>query len=579
MISKKKERTWLFAGIFAAIWVFLFWKCRFGIANLDEAFYLTVPYRFCQGDLPLLHEWHLSQTSGLLLTPIMKLYLSVFGGTEGILLRFRWIFTAIWGLGALFLYRRLRVFSHHGAMAAALIFLIYTPFGMMALSYNTMGLLLLLCSCTVLASVREHIWLQQFLAGVLFAGAVLCCPYLLLAYALFCITAFLGLAFQKRSLASLWLFFSFGAATVCALVCVPLLLNAPLRRYLEVFPYMLEDPEHELVSLWSKIKLYVYFTATSSPLLIPFGVLFIPVALYCSRRKKHLEGFVFVCIQIVALLFWYLIREHFPNHLMFPLCLIGLYCAICSRDVEIRKLFLVVWLPGLAYSFCLNLSSNQLFFAVSSASTVMTVASAVMAARFLEVESFTEKGSRNLRKTAALFFTAVIFLQLGAELYIRYDQIYWDDAGIRAQKHEALSGPEMGIRMNDEDLNEYSRAMSDFLLLENRQWKTAPEADREDRKLPENSGKILFLSEKTWSYLGTKMRNASYSAWISGLNENTIPRLKKYYALFPEQEPELILVGPYYPALTAELQGLGYERLSIESNYYTFLQRGDSAKW
>ena len=106
----------LYGAVFLAAWAFLFWKCRFGFGNIDESFYLTVPYRLCRGDTLLLHEWHLSQTSGFLLVPAMRLFLLTHGSTAGILLWFRRLYTAVWGLAALFFCFRLRRFSLPGAM-------------------------------------------------------------------------------------------------------------------------------------------------------------------------------------------------------------------------------------------------------------------------------------------------------------------------------------------------------------------------------------------------------------------------------------------------------------------------------
>ncbi|MCC8164300.1 MAG: hypothetical protein LIO86_14340, partial [Lachnospiraceae bacterium] len=36
-------------------------RIRLGYADIDESFYLTVPYRILQGDSFLVDEWHLSQ--------------------------------------------------------------------------------------------------------------------------------------------------------------------------------------------------------------------------------------------------------------------------------------------------------------------------------------------------------------------------------------------------------------------------------------------------------------------------------------------------------------------------------------
>ena len=104
-IRKNQKKVYgpiLYAILYVCTMAFLLWKCRFGFGNIDESFYLTIPYRLCQGDGLLLHEWHLSQLSGFLLLPAMKAYLAVFGSTTGIILSFRILFTVAWGMAALF---------------------------------------------------------------------------------------------------------------------------------------------------------------------------------------------------------------------------------------------------------------------------------------------------------------------------------------------------------------------------------------------------------------------------------------------------------------------------------------------
>ena len=58
----EKLGFFVFALFYAAVWFILLRKCRYGVANFDEAFYLTIPYRLCQGDQPLVHEWHVTQS-------------------------------------------------------------------------------------------------------------------------------------------------------------------------------------------------------------------------------------------------------------------------------------------------------------------------------------------------------------------------------------------------------------------------------------------------------------------------------------------------------------------------------------
>ncbi len=82
--------------------LFLLWKWKYGFGNIDECFYLTIPLRLCQGDSLVGQEWHLSLLSSIFLVVPMKLQLMLWGGTEGVVLHFRYLFTFAWITSGLF---------------------------------------------------------------------------------------------------------------------------------------------------------------------------------------------------------------------------------------------------------------------------------------------------------------------------------------------------------------------------------------------------------------------------------------------------------------------------------------------
>ena len=59
-----------------ALLVYLY-RINWGMASVDETFYLTTPFRLVQGDALLVDEWHVSQLSAVLIYPILKIYLYV----------------------------------------------------------------------------------------------------------------------------------------------------------------------------------------------------------------------------------------------------------------------------------------------------------------------------------------------------------------------------------------------------------------------------------------------------------------------------------------------------------------------
>ena len=540
MSAQRRRTCFLLFGFFVSVvTVLLFWKCRFGFGNNDEAFYLTIPIRLCQGDSLLLHEWHFSQLSGVLLYPAVWLYRVVFPDTVGILFHFRLFFTFVWVTGALFVFARLKSFSLAGAMLASLVFLLYTPYGIMALSYNSMGILLLLCAC-VLAVSSEYSRVSWFFAGIFLSGAILCCPYLLILYVLFSAAAFGALFWRKKNVLHWWLFCSLGCGLVFALFCLLLFSRASFRDLIIVLPELFRDPEHSNFGLLSKLQEFFKCIIFCNRAFIPGILVFLLGCFLGFRKNGRRAGFILACIAASAILGCFLLEKPYLNFLMYPICLPGLYCAVTSRDSSVRRLFLGAWLPGAIYSFCIHLSSNQKFYAVSSASTVMAVASIMIMVCYLCQKDW-EDSSSLLRKAPIIAFAILILMQLCGEAFMRFNSAYLE-SDLQEQTVLCESGPEKGILMTTERFQDYRLHESDVAIILD----------------DESINKVLFLSRNTYLYLFAEKEYATYSAWLSGVNEITIERLDRYYDLFPEKTPDGIYIEADYLQFSNHFLDEGY---------------------
>ena len=168
-MSRERRLDGAFALLLAGAVAFALWKCPFGFGAYDDAFYLTVPHRLSMGDFLFAHEWHVSQMAGLLTTPLVWLYRAITGSMDGALLAARYAYAVLHGLVSLVFYRRVREYGWP-AVAAALSWALFTPYDLMALSYNTMAMDLILLSGVLLAATeRRRYWA---LSGALLAGAV-----------------------------------------------------------------------------------------------------------------------------------------------------------------------------------------------------------------------------------------------------------------------------------------------------------------------------------------------------------------------------------------------------------------------
>lgn len=542
MISSQRDRIYVFLyGIsFILATAFLFWKCKFGFAHVDESFYLTIPFRLCQGDSLFLHEWNLSQMSAFLLYPVVWLYRIVFPDTVGVLFHFRLLFTFAWAMAALFFFFRLKRFSLVGAILASLVFLFYTPFGIMALSYNSMGILFLLCAC-VLAVSSENSGPSLIFAGFFLAGAILCCPHLLVLYILLTASAFVVLLWKQKEVMHFWLFFSFGCSIMLALFCLFLFSRASIRDLIVAFPELFQDPSHSNPGFFSKLTGYCEDILYCNRAFIPGLFVFALSCILAFWKKGRKIGFSLVCLAASAIILCFLVEDPYINYLMFPINIPGFYCALISSDRNIRRLFLGFWLPGCIYSFCIHLSSNQEFYAISSASTVMVVASIMILICHLREQDWQDNSFIMYRKAAYFAFALLISVQICGEVYLRYVSVFWEP-GMQEQTVLCETGPEKGILMSPEALQDYQLQENDIAII------------CKDEKIQ----KILFLSRNTYLYLIAQKEYATYSAWLGGVNAHTMERLDRYYDLFPGKKPDGIYIEKQYIDYAEDFLAAGY---------------------
>ena len=118
----------------------LLWRIRFGIDLSDESFYVALPYRFALGDTPFVDELNILQTSALLTFPLVKLYLLATGSTDGIVLFMRQSYVAFVMVTTMVVFTSLRtLLQWPQALLVASICLVFVPFNIPNLSYNSMG--------------------------------------------------------------------------------------------------------------------------------------------------------------------------------------------------------------------------------------------------------------------------------------------------------------------------------------------------------------------------------------------------------------------------------------------------------
>ncbi len=517
----------VYAVLFIACFAFVLYKCQFGFGDKDESFYLTIPLRLCQGDGLFTDEFHLSQMSSVFIYPLMKLYFWLFNDTEGIILTFRYIFTVLHAITAIFLYFRLKNISRSAAFVS-LVYLLFTPFGIMALSYNSMGLAFLVIASVLIYTANDAPWTFYF-AGLFLAGAVLCCPFLVLLYFYYFILCMYK-AFKsknenilKSSSVRNFGFLTLGCFSLAVVFLAFVLSRASISEIINSLPLIFSDPEHPSRSIVTIIYQYIRFflhNRWSAGILCVAFILFLPMKFW-KKDPKHMRIFLLIGVLLtsiyLALIF---LTGFYLNFLIFPFIIVGAFSYLLFPK-DNRKEFWCFYLPGIIYGFCMICSSNQGFYVISTASFVSFVGSTIMFIRTSGklLEQTTIKFNIAYKSLITLFL-CFGFIAVGAG---RFFSSFADANELWRMNSKIEVGANKGIYTTQEKKSYYTS------LYDGTEFVRSYDGDS-----------VLYISNNTWLYLDDTKKNASFSAWISGINDTSSDRLIQYYGLDEERLPDIV---------------------------------------
>lgn len=540
--DKYKWQDYIFIALIAGGIIFAFWKCVFGFGGNDEAFYLTVPQRFNMGDALIKDEWHLSQLSGFLLMPFVWLFTTITGSTEGIILAARVLYIIFHATVSIVIYTRIRKYGYVSVFASVLYF-IYTPYDIMAMSYNTMGLDFVTLAGVIMGTASYKKKLPLIISGVAFAAAVLCCPYLAVAYILYGICVLIHTFIKNKETKFIlkselfagktFLFFSIGIFALASVFLVFVLTRVSIKEIFNYLPYLMTDPEHPQIALGTRFGMYFksIYNCHSHFYIALFSYLVMIVVMIIDRkRKSHRSIYLIVTTAIVIFCYVLLLPQltySTYNAIMFPLIFIGITSYILCENKP-KPLFASLFVLGIIYSFAICFSSNQYFYVISMVITASNIASYVFLAQLLREMKTTQDNIEYavwVKRGSFLFVAFMIFLQGAFQITVKAEHCFWESGNTSNLTAQIKNGPAKGIYTNVNNCNTYEQIYSDLQYYKNKQ---------ED--------KILFLTSRTWCYLAVDFPYGTLSAWISGEKPSSVERLKTYYRVNYEEIPKYIYI-------------------------------------
>ncbi len=522
---------------------FKLWKAKYGISEFDEAFYLTIPHRMSLGDSLFFNEWHPSQMFGLLLYPFYWLYMSVFGTTEGIQLVFRYIYVVFHLLVVLFVYIKIKKYGFLTVLGCLSYFL-FTPFQLMALSYNTMCLDFLLLAGVIMATYyykKKRDVIKLLIAGFFFSAAVLCCPYLVFVYFLFFFISFFRFLFEKIRKTKIsildneiwrinsFIFFSIGCTVLATVFIWYIFSHMNMNEFLNSIKYILNDSEHMPVSLQQKTIIYfkqfiispsIVYIASLSLCVITFFIM-----LFDKNRNNH--KFIYVITACMfSCVFLYFGRNIIFNAFMIPISFMGLYAFVLSKNKN-WNLFFWIYVLGIIYSFAINLASNTKIYAIGIAFAIPTLCSFIFINEILkEILIDIQKNHSIVDKSLVFVLLLSMVYFLGIESFDTLNHCLWDGNVVfpRETTEKIENGPSKGVITTADRKALYDSIYCDIKILK------------------KQNKPILCLTNQAWVYLGLETSEyATFSAWLPE-DISTLTRLEEYYSIYPEKTPYYIYI-------------------------------------
>ena len=554
-------------SVFAAIWLYYIFAVRYGVCFPDEPFYVTIAERFARGGRPLVDEWHFSQFSCVFLCLPYRLFVAVKGGTDGIILFMRYLFTAFNAAFYWFMYTRLRAYRW-SALLATVLFSAFIPAGLFACNYYTMAIRLLMIVCLALYAEKQTP-VSLAAAGVVLACAVLYQPGLAFLYFGYSVLVWIrffrrkkdkpfsdGCAFCLR--VRTWKFLSLGVLVSAAAFSVWLLWKSGLRNILTVFPNLFTDPEFDFYEKGKTLGFVFRALENAADVyglvcLLPALAVVVLSAVYaCGLIRKRRETFrrllfgvacalwIFSCVYPFFAQRGALSDSYFVLYSA-TLLWFGFVCFLLCEKKNKRLFFF--WIVGLVSSWCIDVFSNT---DLSLGCPIAYIADVVFCTELVRElcagsgvkhnrKTSRRKGEKNkpavrsARWAAGLFggcfavWSAFIVLSTNTT----FPQHFLMDTPLFSFPYVCESGPAQGLHFPQANGEYYAKTTADL--------------DAIRQKAPKNLYVCGMLPE---AYLQADAPYSTYSSWAWRKTAD-LKRHVRYWTVFPEKKPECIFVPLY----------------------------------
>ena len=530
-MTGRQRQHLIFIALFLILELIFIFRSFYGFNTADEMYFIGTSERIFRGEKILIDEWNpTQQLCTFLLHPVYCLIRLALGSTEGIVMASRFLYLAYSAVLTLFFYLR---FQRRGyaSFGPVFLFLIFAPFSICAMSYNSIEFGLLPVLLAVLSARMEHSVPEYILCGILMAAIVLANPFAILMYAAYgviCLAASIrgkrrGTEPEGALRFSSFLWMTAGAVLILVLFLAFVFQRGTLAEVLANVPHIVGDSEHQQ-DYW--YKTWRYFDLCFKNYKYMFCALGVIYAATLLDKKRFRHGLAYMLLASAAvlpyLIYYGFIFEHITvNYQMLPLAFWCLEAYLVTEKKD-RRLFCWWYLPAMVFTLVVQYATNTGIVTLSVAYGMCSWVGLIFVADWLKESKQRAAGGRAVSCLAVVCVAVMIVAQFAGTFFLRMTYA-WGDERVWELSERMERGPLKNVYTTPEMADWYAQVLDELDMLN---------LTEEDE--------IMVVGVAPWIYLYVDAGCGNYSTWQ--VHENST-QLYDYYALHPDKFPNVIYMA------------------------------------
>lgn len=523
------EKIYIAFFILAVFFLFLY-RIIHGADLTDESFYCTLAYRLVKGNHLFVDMWEQCSTAAVLPAFLLKIYMVISGGTDGLILFFRVMFF-VFNLGAaiILFHAPKKYLDFNYVILIALFYLIYAPFHFYIFSYNNLSDMLFMLVVNIILIALDKINLKiLFLSGCL-------CSFMAFTYPpmiFLCPIMVILLLLRHKKYKYGWLYFALGGILFAAMIFMVLCISIGLNGIIIGIKGILSDPAYSIEAIPLKVKLqkafeYLFTPISNDGICIKIYFISLFIVAFFKNRFPILK-LSLVLLPIIIYIDLMPIKQLVTYGTGSYIFYIAFLCPFLIFFTENKKLFLnflyFEWIPAMFFYAVLAVFS---YGGGAQARQGLIVASLVTLKEITLIigETFQECELYSIKYKKIEYWIIICFLSLSilSELKVHYATVYRDE-NIASLSAKVEKGPYKGI-YTTEERKIYLEEMTDLML-----------------NFQEKEKTVCILHHSNFAYLMLDMKPTTPTTW--GLyphidNQNVF---FQYFSLSDTHIPDIIFI-------------------------------------